>query len=90
MIAGSPQNHTDVAFLGVLRGLLCQMLLTCPDRLYLFVLPCPALRQFGLELQQAALHMSVQAHGQRLKGSRLKGQIRLYTLLVSLKTMYPI
>ena len=48
MLAGSLQNHTDVASLGVLRGLLCQKLLTCPDRLYLLVLLYPGLCQFGL------------------------------------------
>ena len=60
MLAGSLQNHTDVASLGVLRGFLCQKLFTCPDKLYLLVLLYPALHQFGLELQQAALHRAVQ------------------------------
>ena len=50
-----PQNHTDLASLGVSRGLLCQRLLTYPDILYQLVLLYPALCQFSLELQQAGL-----------------------------------
>ena len=51
MLAGSPQNHTGVASLGVSRGLLCQRLWTCPDILCRLVLLYPALCRFGLELQ---------------------------------------
>ena len=43
MLAGSPQNHTDVASLRVPRGLLCQKPLTCPGILYRLVLLYPAL-----------------------------------------------
>ena len=60
MLAGSPQNHTDVASLGVSRGLLCQRFLTCQDILYRPILLYPALCQFGLELQQAGLRKTVQ------------------------------
>ena len=60
MLAVSLKNHTDVASLGVSRGLLCQRLLTCPDILYRLVLLYPALCQFRLELQQAGLHKTVQ------------------------------
>ena len=60
MLAVSLKNHTDVASLGVSRGLLCQRLLTCPDILNRLVLLYPALRQFRLELQQAGLHKTVQ------------------------------
>ena len=56
VLAGSPQNHTDEASLGVSRGLLCQR----PHILYRLVLLHPALCQFGLELQQTGLRKTVQ------------------------------
>ena len=52
------KNYT-VEALGVLRGLVCQKLLTCPDRLYLLVLLYPALCQFGLNFN-SWLRMTVQ------------------------------
>ena len=48
MLAAPPQNHTDVASLGVSCGLLCQR----PHILYRLVLLHSALCQFGLDFNK--------------------------------------
>ena len=59
-LAGSPLTPYWCSFhRSNLRGLLCQRVLTCPDKLYRLVHLYPALCQFGLKLQQAGLHKIV-------------------------------